>query len=139
MRKSCVIYAEWTDQILNLPDDMAGKYAKAILQYAIYGEKADIDEPFLKAMLVPVKKRLDEDREKYQAQVDRMNKCRNQKDIYKKSDRNLQEITSDTVTVTDTVTDTDNNKKKKIKKKSTFHNFPEREIDFSALKVKTNV
>ena len=137
MRKSCVVYATWADQILNLPDDMAGKYAKAILQYAIYGEAVDVDNTFINAMFIPVKKKLDEDIEKYQEKVERMNTCRNQKDIYKKSDRNLQEITSDTVT--DTVTDTDNNKKKKIKKKSTFHNFPEREIDFSALKVKTNV
>ena len=135
MRKSCVIYAEWTDQILNLPNDMAGKYAKAILQYAIYGEKADIDEPFLKAMLVPVKKRLDEDHEKYQAQVDRMNKCRSQKDIYKKSDRSLQEVTSVNVNVNDNENDND----KKHKKKSSIHDFPEREYDFSKLVVKKNV
>ena len=132
MRKSCVIYATWADQALNLPDDVAGQYLKAILKYAIYGDDSESDNTFINAMLVPVKKKLDEDLEKYQAKVDRMSSCRNQKDIYKKSDSNLQEITSDTVTDTDTVTDI---KEKKYKKrKSSFHNFPERQIDFSQLK-----
>ena len=58
MRKSCVVYATWADQILNLPDDMAGKYAKAILQYAIYGEAVDVDNTFINAMFIPVKKKL---------------------------------------------------------------------------------
>ena len=66
MRKSCVIYAEWTDTLLNLPDDMAGEFAKAILQYAIYGEKYPVDDPVLKAMLVPIFKRLDEDAEAWE-------------------------------------------------------------------------
>ena len=66
MRKSCVIYAEWTDTLLNLPDDMAGEYMKAILQYAIYGDKYDVSDPILKAMLVPIFKRLDEDAEAWE-------------------------------------------------------------------------
>ena len=56
-----------------------------------------------------------------------MNSCRNQKDIYKKSDRNLQDIKS--VTDTDTVTDT-----VKKNKKKPIHDFPERKIDYSMLK-----
>ena len=127
MRKSCVIYKTWADQVLNLPDDVAGQYVKAIFKYALYGEETDSDNAFIKAMLFPVKEKLDEDAERYQAKVDRMNSCRNQKDIYKKSDRNLQDIKSvtDTVTVTDTV---------KKNKKSTFHDFPQRTIDYSELK-----
>lgn len=117
MRKSCVIYATWADQILNLPDDIAGQYAKTILRYAIYGEGSEMDNTFINAMFIPVKKKLDEDIEKYQEKVERMNTCRNHKDIYKKSDSNLQEITSDTDTVTDTVTDTDTDKDIKDKRK----------------------
>jgi len=132
MRKSCVIYDSWADQILNLPDDIAGQYIKAILNYAIYGENTDSENAFINAILVPVKKKLDEDWEKYQAQVERMNKCRSQKDVNKKSDRSLQEVLSDTVT--DTVTVTDKDKKKNTKKKSTFYNFPERSIDYEELK-----
>ena len=127
MRKSCVIYKTWADQVLNLPDDVAGQYVKAIFKYALYGEEPATDNTFLNAMLVPVKEKLDEDMEKYQEKVDRMNSCRNQKDIYKKSDRNLQDIKSvtDTVTVTDTV---------KKNKRSTFHEFPQRAIDYTELK-----
>ena len=129
-----MIYATWADQMLNLPDDMAGKYIKAVLDYAIYGHDTESDNTFINAMLVPVKKKLDEDWEKYQAQVERMNKGRSQKDVNKKSDRSLQEVLSDTVTDTVTVTDTDKDKKKNTKKKSTFYNFPERSIDYEELK-----
>lgn len=129
MKKSCVIYATWADQILNLPNDIAGEYIKYILKYAIYGEELETDNPFITAMLVPVKKKLDEDNEKYQAQVARA------KTISKRSrdevDTKSRDVEGDTVT--DTVTDTDKYKKKKAKKKSTFHNFPEREYDFKAL------
>ena len=127
MRKSCVIYKTWADQMLNLPDDMAGQYMKAVFKYAIYGEETDSDNAFINAMLVPVKEKLDEDLAKYEAQVERMNKCRNQKDIYKKSDRSLQEVTSDTDT--DTVTDT-----VKKNKRSTFHDFSQRKIDYTEFK-----
>ena len=124
MRKSFVMYAEWADQIINLPYDLAGEYAKAICRYAIYGEKEDVDS-VLGAMLVPVYKRLDEDLKKYQEKVDRMNTCRNQKDIYNKSDRNLQDIKSVNVNVNDNV---------KKNKKKPIHDFPERKIDYSMLK-----
>lgn len=69
MKKSCVIYDSWADQIINLPPEMAGEYAKAILMYAIYGEEADIENPAIKAMLVPVKKKIDEDSEAYQETI----------------------------------------------------------------------
>ena len=127
MKKSCVIYATWADQILNLPPEVAGEYIQAILKYAIYGEDDEPENPFIKAMMVPVKKKLDEDSEKYQEKVNRMNSCRNQKDIYKKSDRNLQDIKSVTDTVTDTVT-------VKKNKKNAFSNFPERKIDYSMIR-----
>ena len=133
MRKSCVIYKTWADQMLNLPDDMAGQYMKAVFKYAIYGEETDSDNAFINAMLVPVKEKLDEDLAKYEAQVERMNKCRNQKDIYKKSDRSLQEVTSDTVTDTVTVTVTD-----KKNKRSSFGDFPQRPFDYERLKKVTS-
>ena len=63
-KKSCVIYDSWADQIINLPKEMAGEYIQAMLKYAIYGEDMDVDDPAIKAMLVPVRKKLDEDRDK---------------------------------------------------------------------------
>ena len=125
MRKSFVMYAEWADQIINMTPDLAGEYIQAILKYAIYGEDVKPDNQLLNAMLVPVHKRIDEDYKKYQEKVERMNTCRNQKDIYKKSNRNLQDIKSVNVNVNDN----DNKNKKKG-----FHNFQERTIDFGALK-----
>ena len=127
MRKSFVMYAEWADQIINMAPDLAGEYIQAILKYAIYGEDVKPDNQLLNAMLVPVYKRIDEDYKKYQEKVDRMNSCRNQKDIYKKSNRNLQDIKS--VNVNDN--DNDNDKKNKRTK---FHNFPERQYDYTGMK-----
>ena len=123
MKKSCVIYATWADQILNLPNEIAGEYVKYILKYAIYGEELETDNPYLTAMLTPVKKKLDEDNEKYMAQVKRAKSIRSRYEVDTKSD----EVAG--VTVTDTVTVTD----KKIKKNA-FYNFPERDIDYGALK-----
>ena len=57
-KKSCVIYDSWADQIINLPPEMAGEYAQAILQYAIYGEEMEISNPAIYAMMIPVKKKL---------------------------------------------------------------------------------
>lgn len=121
-KKSCVIYDAWADQIINLPKEMAGEYVQAILKYAIYGEDADVDDPAIKAMLVPVRKKLDEDRDKYQEQVNRMNQNRqksqrSQDEVSVTSDRSQHEVMSDTDTVTVYVNDKDikekNNKKEK--------------------------
>ena len=127
MRKSFVMYAEWADQIINMTPELAGEYIQAILSYAIYGEDVKSDNQLINAMLVPVLKRIDEDYKKYIEKVERMNTCRNQKEIYKKSTSNLQEIKSVNVNVN--VNDND-----KKNKRSTFHNFPERKIDYEGLK-----
>ena len=66
MRKSFIMYAEWADQIINLPYDLAGKYAKAILKYGIYGEKDEECDPVIHAMLIPVYKRIDLDTEAWE-------------------------------------------------------------------------
>ena len=68
-KKSCVIYDSWADQIINLPPEMAGEYAQAILQYAIYGEEMEISNPAIYAMMIPVKKKLDEDDETYRETI----------------------------------------------------------------------
>lgn len=129
MRKSFVMYAEWADQIINMPSDLAGEYIQAIAHYAIYGEDVKPDNQLLNAMLVPVYKRIDEDLEKYQAKVDRVKSIskRNRNDIETKSKRNRNDIEGVNVNVND------NDNDKKIKKKG-FHNFHERTIDFGALK-----
>ena len=131
MRKSCVIYKTWADQILNLPSDVAGEYIQAILKYAFYGEEVKPSNPFINAMLVPVKEKIDEDMEKYQAKVERAKtiskRNRNEVETISKRSRNDVEGVTDTVTVT--VTDT-----VKKNKKSTFHDFPQRPIDYAELK-----
>lgn len=134
MRKSCVIYNAWADQIINLPQDKAGEYIQNILRYAFYGENIESDNAMLNVMLIPVKKKLDEDLDKYQAKVERAKTIskRNHDEIETISERNRNDVEGVTDTVTDTVTVTDI-KKKNNKKKSTFHNFPEREYDYSKI------
>jgi uncharacterized phage protein (TIGR02220 family) len=107
MRKSCVIYDSWADQIINLPLEMAGEYVQNILRYAIYEEDVQFENPALYAMFVPVKKRLDEDRIKYQEKVDRVktNSERNRNEIDTKSERNRNEIAGDNDNVNDNVND----------------------------------
>ena len=131
-KKSCVIYDSWADQIINLPVDMAGELTQKIFQYAIYGEEVAFDNPALYAMFVPIKKRLDEDSEKYFEKVNRIktNSKRNQDDIETKSKRNRSDIGG--------VNDNDNvnvNDKKYIKpdRYAKIHNFSEREINYTEL------
>lgn len=139
MRKSFIMYAEWADQILSLPNDLAGEYAKAILNYAIYGEKMKIDNPALKAMLIPVYKRIDVDleaweetkRQRSEAGKKGMAKRWNNKTITNDNDvitndntviadynEQYQDITKITVNVNDNVNVNDKDIKEKDKKKS---------------------
>lgn len=136
MRKSCVIYNAWADQLINLPQDKAGEYIQNIMKYAFYGEKIDSDDPMLNVMLIPVKKKLDEDLGKYQAKVERAKTIskRNQNDIETISELNRNDVEGVTDTVTDTVTVI---KKKNKKKKAGFGNFPERTYDYAALMEET--
>ena len=138
MRKSCVIYAAWADQIINMSKDLAGEYVQAILKYAIYGEDIKPDNELLNAMLIPVKKKLDEDLEKYEAKVDRAKSLskRNHNEVGTKSERNQNDVEGVTVTDTDTVTVTDTDK---YKKKRSVHDYPERTYDFEKLKADANV
>lgn len=143
MKKSCVIYATWADQILNLPPDVAGEYIQAILKYAIYGEDTEPENPFIKAMLVPVKKKLDEDAEAYAEVIKQRSEggkkgmarrwhkedITQDKSVITPDKSVIKSITPITVTVTDTVTDT----VKKNKKKG-FHDFQERKIDYSKIR-----
>ena len=139
MRKSCVMYAEWADQILNLPKDQAGVYAKAILKYGIYGEKTDTGNPVINAMLIPVYKRIDidaaawEETKKQRSEAGKKGMAKRWHNGVITNDNKV--ITPITVNVNDNV----NVNVKKNKKKASFHNFPEREYDFSALGVKDNV
>lgn len=131
-----MIYDSWADQIINLPTDMAGEYAQKLLQYAIYGEEVSFDNPALNAMFISVKKRLDEDLEKYQAQVERA------KAVSKRNrTKSYEVVTKSNEVEGDNDNDNENvnviKEKKYKKKKNTFHNFPEREYDFSELKVGT--
>lgn len=131
-RKSCVIYDSWADQIINLPPEMAGEYTQKILRYAIYGEEVSFSDPALNAMFLSVKKRVDEDIDKYQAKVERVrnNSARSHNDIGTISERDETENAGVNVNVN--VNDKD--KKKNTKKKSrSFHDFSERKINYTEL------
>lgn len=148
MRKSCVIYDSWADQMLNLPDDMAGKYIKALLEYAIYGDDIESDNTFINAMLVPVKKKLDEDAKTWEeakrqrsegGKKGMANRWHNSvitqdNSVITQDNSVTEDITPITVSVSVSDTVTDIKKKNNKKKKNTFHNFPEREYDYSELK-----
>ena len=128
-----MIYDSWALQIINLPPEMAGEYTQKILKYAFFEEHPSFDDPALAAMFASVKKRLDEDLEKYQAQVERA------KTVSKRSRTKSNEVVTisnevEGVNDNDNVNVNDKDKKKNTKKKSTFYNFPERSIDYEELK-----
>ncbi len=125
MRKSCVIYDSWAVQIISLPPDMAGEYTQKILRYAFFEEEPTFDDPALGAMFASVKNRLDEDLAKYQAQVERAKTI---------SKRGRNEVATKSNEV-EGVNDNDNvNVNVKKNKRSTFHEFPQRAIDYTELK-----
>ena len=142
MKKSCVIYDSWADQIINLPDELAGQFAKMLLQYAIYGEVMKSDNPAINAMIVPVMKKLDEDAEAWE-EVKRQRSEAGKKGMANRwhnkaiTDDNTV-ITNDNsdkqgitnITVSDSVS-VSVKKKKNTKKK--IHDFPERDYDYDAL------
>ena len=111
MRSSCVIYDSWKEMIVSLPDEMAGELIKMILTYGIDGEHYLTENPALAAMFNMISKKLDEDKAKYDAQVERArnNSKRSHAEVGTKSGRSQNEVKGDTVTVTvtESVTDTD--------------------------------
>ena len=128
MRKSCVIYDSWALQIINLPPEMAGEYTQKILKYAFFEEHPSFDDPALAAMFASVKNRLDEDLEKYQAQVERA------KSVSKRSRMKSNEVVTisnevEGVNVNDNV-----NVNVKKHKKSSFADFSQRKIDYTEFK-----
>ena len=136
MRKSFVIYAEWADQIINLPKDKAGVYAKAIFKYGIYGEKTDTGDPVLNAMLIPVYKRIDidtaawEETKKQRSEAGKKGMAKRWHNGVITNDNSVTDaITPITVNVNDNV-----NVNVKKNKKKPIHDFPERQIDYSMLK-----
>ena len=111
MRNSCVIYDSWKEMIVSLPDEMAGELIKMILTYGIDGEQYPTENLALAAMFNMISKKLDEDKAKYDAQVERArnNSKRSHAEVGTKSVRSQSDIKGDTVTVTvtESVTDTD--------------------------------
>lgn len=128
MRKSCVIYDSWAVQIINLPPEMAGEYTQKILKYAFFEEHPSFDDPALGAMFASVKNRLDEDLEKYQAQVERA------KSVSKRSRTKSNEVVTISNEVEGVNENVNVNVNVKKNKRSTFHDFPQRKIDYTEFK-----
>lgn len=129
-KKSCVIYDSWGDLICNLPDELAGKLTKMILGYAFKGIETESDDPAVKAIFLMVRKKLDEDDEKYRSKVKRMadnsapnnaetepdtKSTRYRHDIGTKSTRSRDDIGGVSVSVS--VNDNDKDLKEKQSKK----------------------
>ena len=106
-QKSFIIYKTWSKLFLGLDDDEAGKLIKAICAHQ-EGQQVDLEDKLIRAIFNMIQEKMDEDKEKYQAKVDRITKVnesrRSRNDNVTKSSRNRNEVVG--VTVTDTVTDT---------------------------------
>ncbi len=106
-QKSFIIYKTWSKLFLGLDDDEAGKLIKAICAHQ-EGQQVDLEDKLIRAIFNMIQEKMDEDKEKYQAKVDRITKVnesrRSRNDNVTKSSRNRHEVVG--VTVTDTVTDT---------------------------------
>ena len=156
MRKSIVLYDSWGELIRNLPTDAAGALIQMICQYSFGGDVEPSGNDLIDAMYMMIKSKLDEDAEAYDETVKKRseagkkgmgkrwsdnnaitednNDITNDNSVITNDNTVKQNITNitDSVSVSDSVSDKD--KKINTKKKNTFHNFPERDIDFEALK-----
>ena len=106
-QKSFIIYKTWAKLFLELDDAEAGKLIKAICSHQ-EGLPVDLEDKLIRVIFNMIQEKMDEDKEKYQAKVDRIAKVnesrRSRNDIDTKSSRNRNEVVGVTDTVTDTVT-----------------------------------
>ncbi|MBR4406033.1 MAG: conserved phage C-terminal domain-containing protein [Bacteroidaceae bacterium] len=106
MKKSFIFYGSWGAMIAKLPDVTAGQLIKMICQYELYDEINESD-PTVSAIFESIRPILDQDNEKYQKKVERMNELnakRSRDKVATKSSRNRNEIVGDN----DNVNDNDN-------------------------------
>lgn len=81
-----VIYENWAQMLINLPNDKSGELIKTICIYRLTG-KIQAEDPVIKGVFMSMKEQLDKDTAKYQEKVKNLNKNR-----LPKSDRNQNEI-----------------------------------------------
>ena len=90
MKNSFVTYANWATIIDNLPRQQAGELSQAICHYFLTGEVIEMD-PVTNAIFLSIQPVMDEDNDKYNEKVNRMNENR-ENGITKKSERNHTDI-----------------------------------------------
>ena len=95
-KKSFVMYKDWGNYILNLPNEMAGELSKMIMSYAIVGEYIESSNPAITAMFAVIKDKIDEDYKKYLETCERNRRNRNGEndDIDDYEDEEEQNVTS---------------------------------------------
>lgn len=101
-KKSCIIYDSWGKLFTNLSDEMAGQLIKAIVGYTFDQTAPATENQAVIAMFSMIKDKIDEDMDKYQEKVSRVQRARE-----KKSDRNQDEINTDINHEISSVSDSD--------------------------------
>lgn len=72
MKKNFVMYENWAEMIISLPDDMAAKLIKTVCQYEMTGDIVETDATVV-AIFRSMKEQLDKDNDKYSEKVNRAN------------------------------------------------------------------
>ena len=97
MKKNFVMYENWAEMIISLPDDMAAKLIKTVCQYEMTGDIVETDATVV-AIFRSMKEQLDKDNDKYSEKVNRANalnekkSTRSRRDIDTISERNRHEV-----------------------------------------------
>ena len=117
-KKSFVVYHDWRDLMSMLDQSQKGDLIDAMFAYEIDGELADFEDKAMKSIFAFMRKRLDENREKYQETCQknaenaklRWDRKRADASVYdgKKSDASLSDEMRASANYADTDNDTDN-------------------------------
>ncbi len=122
MKKSFILYADYLETIKDLPDDVAGKVFKLILDYA-NGIETEVDDILIKTAFTPIKNSLKRDLEHWKSVVEKRKKAgkasANKRQQMSTHVNTSQQMSTDSVSVndSDSVSDTDSGS---VTKKKTF-------------------
>ena len=108
MKKSFILYADYLETIKDLPDDVAGKVFKLILDYA-NGIESEVDDILIKTAFTPIKNSLKRDLEHWQSVVEKRKKAgkasANKRQQMSTRVNTSQQMSTDSVSVNDSDSD----------------------------------